>query len=372
LKILSFQPLSLYRNGGASRVLRRLYKGAENSVYSIGVTETPGKLPPGEIAEIVVPTLPLHRPWMRWKIRNLFIWLRQKVFKFNTMRQIQKAAQGVDYDTIHMIHHGPYAMALCKDELLSGKQLWVSFHDHYLTTNTNFTDTQYLWNKAHRRLVISTELGQEYQRLFNYQNYEIITDGVLPGEFSSPRKINKEKPVIIYFSGLLHLGYYSLFRVLADALDIISMQGIEFKLVMRGTQQLDFLKNRNYKVEYRINFISDEAIKQEMDIATILYLPIKFNNPEFYLYSLSTKMVGYLASPGSILYHGPADSAAYKMLDEANAAICCTTLTVDDMVIAINELINNKSEVSEHAKKLAYEKFNFDTIREIFWQTKIN
>ena len=139
------------------------------------------------------------------------------------------------------------------------------------------------------------------------------------------------------------------------------------RLVLRGTQQLSFVENRAFITEYRTSFISDEAIKAEMDEAAIFYLPIKFSPPEFYLYSLSTKMVSYLGSPGAILYHGPANSAAGKMLDIANAAVSCNTLNVNDMVNAISALVQNTS-VSANAGKLAAEQFDMEAIRKQFWK----
>ncbi len=40
---------------------------------------------------------------------------------------------------------------------------------------------------------------------------------------------------------------------------------------------------------------------------------------KFARYSLSTKMVTYAGSGVPILYHGPADSAAYELLNKNNA-----------------------------------------------------
>src|SRR5690606_34277474 len=101
----------------------------------------------------------------------------------------------------------------------------------------------------------------------------------------------------------------------ANALDKLSDTNMKFRLVLRGTQKLSFLKDRMFTVEYRQTFVSDDEIKSEIDRADILYLPIKFNSPNFYLYSLSTKMIGYLGASGAIFYHGPSDSAANKLLE---------------------------------------------------------
>lgn len=367
IKLLSVQPVSIYRNGGASRLLRRLYAGYEHDVVSIGISENTLRVLKGDIPELIIKARPVHRSWMRWKMRNLVIWLREKALRNYTIAKIQKAAAVVNYDVIHLICHGPYTMAVYRDNLLTGKQLWTSYHDHFAAAGTSFQDTKLLWTNSARRLVISEQMGQEYCRLFGDQNFEKITDGVLAAELSEPVPANVGKPLTIYFSGLLHIEYYPLFEVLADALDRLSINGRSFTLQMRGTQTLDFLSNRKFGVEYLSDFITDSAIKKEMDAASILYLPIKFNDADFYLYSLSTKMVGYLSASGTILYHGPADSAANILLSDAKAAISCTTLQKEDMVNAIESLLVN-NQASANAKELARQQFDMNTIRKQFWQ----
>ncbi|MBD1393303.1 glycosyltransferase [Mucilaginibacter glaciei] len=368
VKILSIQPVSLYRNGGASRLLRRLYSGYESRIQSIGVSDNTGELLQGNMPETIIKARPLQRTWMRWKARNLVIWLREKVICKYTMHRIRKAASKADCQVIHTISHGPYTMAAYHPSILKGKQLWVSFHDHFIPAGTSFNNTQLLWANANRRLVISQQMGDEYNRLFGTQHYELITDGVLANELSAPRAMDNVKLVTIYFSGLLHNEYYPLFEILANALDVLANKGIVCELLLRGTQKLGFLKKRKFTTHYLTGFVSDEMIKQEMDAASILYLPIKFNDPEFYLYSLSTKMVGYLGAPGCILYHGPADSAAGTMLRDANAAVSCTSLNTGDLVGKITELIADRGAVSANAKLLARNRFDMITIKKQFWQ----
>jgi len=92
--------------------------------------------------------------------------------------------------------------------------------------------------------------------------------------------------------------------------------------------------------------------------------------PDFYLYSLSTKMIGYLGASGTMLYHGPGDSAACNLLRKGQAAACCISLVTDDMVKVILQLINDRNEYSANAKKVAYTEFNFDTIQKRFWRLK--
>jgi hypothetical protein len=367
MKILSYQSFSLYANGGGNRILRRLYQGHEADVVSLAIEAGYYKPVTGAITENIIPAIPLRRPWMKWRSRDIATWIREKPLKQYTINRIRQEARAIDCDVIHIMSCGPWSTALCNEEALAHKELWISVHDHFSTTQCPFRDASLLWNRADRRLVISPELGNEYQRLFGQLPYELITDGVLENEISAPA-VNLQEPFIIYFAGLLHIEYIPLFRILADALDILSKKGLSFKLVFRGTQQLPFLKGRAFETIYLPVSLDNGVLKKDLDAASILYLPIKFVDPDFYRYSLSTKMVGYLGASGSILYHGPYDSAAGRLLRESHSAVSCTSLYVEEMVTSLLHLINEKNIISSNAKELARNRFRLEGIQERFWQ----
>jgi hypothetical protein len=369
MKLLSYSPFSVFENGGGSRIFRRLYQNNEDKVQSFFVKHFNGEPVSGNIPETYVSVFPLLKPWMKWYLRRWAMNLQTGTFKSGTIKRIRKAVSRIECDVIHVANHGPFSAALCDDIERSGKPLWVSFHDHFATTGGFVEDTGRLWKLANRRLVISEQLGNEYSRLFGKQSFEIITDGVLKDELSLPAPISR-KSITVYFAGLLHFDYLPLFKVLADALTMIAKQGIDVKLVLRGTLKVDFLANRNFEVEYRPVTLNNAELKKELDEASILYLPIKFSIPEFYLYSLSTKMVGYLAAPGTILYHGPGDSAACRLLTDTDSAVSCHTLEVNDLVNAIQTIVNSKeNSYSINAKQVVKERFILENIRRRFWQT---
>ena len=199
MKLLSFQPFALYENGGGNRILRRLYNNKESQVTSLAVVGFSSKPQTGSINEIIITAKPATQRWMRWYLRDVIIWLRESVFKFWTINRIRKAAKNLAYDVLHVVNHGPFSAALCTDFFCNGKQLWVSFHDHFSTTYSNFYDAEKLWNAADRRLVISKELGTQYQKLFGNKPYVTITDGVKESELSEPSTV-KQAPVVIYFA----------------------------------------------------------------------------------------------------------------------------------------------------------------------------
>ncbi|PKV75523.1 hypothetical protein BD749_0465 [Pontibacter ramchanderi] len=366
MKLLSYQPFSLYSNSGGSRILRRLYQGYESQVNSLVLEANYWTAPKGLILERTVAASPQGHKYYRWYVRTCVTWLREKKFRLRNINRVQKEAANIEHDIIHVINHGPFSGALCKSRIRLKKQLWVSFHDHFSTTGSTQDDARELWKQADRRLVISNALGVEYSRLFGYRNFEIITDGVKKEELSIVNpELNDE--LVIYFAGLLHLEYLPLFKALAEALDLLVRQGLKIKLVLRGTQQVSFLKNRLFAVEYKSVSFDEKELKEELDAAAILYLPIKFSPSEFSLYSLSTKMVGYLSSSGAILYHGPENGAACLLLQETGSAECCTSLNVQDLTKAILSLINHRQVLSENAKHLAERQFNILDIQKRFW-----
>lgn len=369
IKLLSLQPGSLYENGGAGRVLRRLYVGHEKDVTTLYAKAVAGPIRNGSIREVAVPAFPFHRSWMRWHLRTFVAFLREKVFYKYNAKRIVRAASFIDCNVIHIINHGPYSSVLCNQQF-TGKALWVSFHDHFSTVGS-FDGTNELWQQADRRLMISDELGLEYQRLFGKKEYELITDGVLEAEISAPKTM-RHSPIRIYFAGLLHNDYHPLFEALADAIELLNKDKISCELILRGTQELAFLSNRSFKTQYLKNFVSDEDIKREMDDADILYLPMKFNLSDFYLYSLSTKMVSYLGASGSILYHGPEDSAACNLLKSYKASENCSSCDAVELKATIISLLDKHLLISTNAKKLAREKFDLLNLQGQFWNQIIH
>jgi hypothetical protein len=366
-QLIIFQPHSIYGNGGSSRIFRRIVEGKESEVFSIGINTSKYSSNSSHraIDEVIIPLFPLQRKWMRWYMRTLVIYLRKNIFIYFANFKIKYLLSEIKFDVLHILDQDKiFPIEILKKN--TNIKLWVSFHDHFNAVLGNSERTAFLWNYASRRLVISEAMGKEYSRLFGYNTYEIITDGLYTDEISVPKSINYRNEIIIYFAGLLHIDYYDLFRVLSEALDKLSTT-LKFKLILRGTQYLNFLDGKKFRVEYLPMTLDNIQLKKELDEAQILYLPIKFTRPDFYLYSLSTKMVGYLGASGTILYHGPDNSAACNLLKSFNASINCVTLKVDDMVDSLNLILKQELEISRNAKSLALQKFNLPEIQKQFW-----
>lgn len=321
----------------------------------------------GDIEENIIFLKPYSLNWMPSKLKKWLAWLRSHTFRSGCEKSIRKGAAKIPFDVLHLVDHGTFSSVLCDSSFLAGRPLWVSFHDHFLTTGSSFDNTNRLWNNASRRLVISKEMGNEYNRLFGDKSFEIITDGVFINEISEPIT-ERPSTVTIYFAGGLHRPILPMLEALANSLDILSKEGLKFKLILRGTPFVDFLEQRSFEVDYRPFTTNTDELKKELDAATILYLPIKFEPANFYLYSMSTKMVGYLGASGSILYHGPDDSAAINLLNEYKAAAGCYTLNTEDLLESIHKILDADCKVSYKAKILAKSHFDFQKIKERFWQ----
>jgi hypothetical protein len=119
-------------------------------------------------------------------------------------------------------------------------------------------------------------------------------------------------------------------------------------------------------------FANEAQVKQDMENADLLYLPIPFGqaHEQFARYSLSTKMVTYAGSGVPILYHGPPSSAAYELLQANDAAIFLTTLVPREIASALSSLTpETRAKVARNGLALAARKFMLADQTRKFWGT---
>jgi hypothetical protein len=364
-KLLTSQPFSVNSSGGGARILRRLLEPAGEQAISLVANYFPGPLQEGPLIEQSVFINPLMRPWHRSALRPFFSFVRQNFFHPFNSRKILNAAKRIDCDIVHLVAHGSLTGALLDEEYLTNRSLWVSFHDHFASVSS-FKDVERLWKRADKRFVISNLMGKHYDDTFGRRDWEVVTDGVDYSELATPKISNPLKS--IYFFGSIHIGYFQLFEVLADALDELQKKGTPLKLVLRGGHPIKPLKKRNFEIEYRPHTLGDRELKNDLQEADILYFPMKFSDPHFFKYSMSTKMIGYLAAPGAILYHGPLDSAAARLLAESDAAMLVESLNPRDLVEQIPLLKTRGPELAKNAKHLASTHFSLSENRSRFWR----
>lgn len=366
--LLSYQPFSIEGNGGGARIIRRLIDGRENMVIFISLVDSKSSALSSKYNQLEFVLYPSSKKWVRSFIRTVYNTFRNKfLFPLNAYF-IQKKILGLKFKILHVVDHGKYSDVLSKICLRNEIPIWVSFHDHFNTSGASFNKTQNLWRISTKRMVISEEMGNLYCHLFGMKDYLIITDGLKELEISSVHISKIDKTLAIYFGGLLHIDYYPLFKAFCEALNLLNQEKqLEITLILRGTQKLLFLGKLNFKIEYRDFCLDTNILKNEMEECDIFYLPIKYTSPDFYKYSLSTKMIGYLGSSGNIFYHGPSDSAAAKLLAIYNAGQICDSLNPDFILESLKKVIRSHFEYSSNAKNLARNKFLLKDKQQLFW-----
>ena len=367
-KILSFQQFSISDNGGGSRILRRVTENNKKELLFFSViTQKSYKKNNSKNKEIIWGLFPIKKRWMRWFLRDINTYLKLSFFYFFNSWVINRIAFKKDFNILHIVDQGKYSNVLLKKAIKNKIQIWVSFHDHFLS-NSSYKIVSYdLWKNANKRMVISKQLGEEYCNLFGKKPFIIVTDGVKENEIYKPKTAIDLKDIKIYFAGLLHLDYYPLFETFCNSLDyLIKEKKYGITLILRGTQKLDFLRKSLVEIEYRDFTLETEVLIKEMNESDILYLPMKYTNEYFYKFSFSTKMIGYLGASGNIFYHGPKESAAAIFLEENDCALVCDSLDTKEISVNFNEVVKN-FRYSENAKKVCTNKFSLREMQNRFW-----
>jgi hypothetical protein len=117
-------------------------------------------------------------------------------------------------------------------------------------------------------------------------------------------------------------------------------------------------------------FSNEAQVRQDMESADLLYMPIPFGEAyaKFARYSLSTKMVTYAGSGIPILYHGPADSAAYELLNKNRAAFLLTSLAPEEVARTLTGISGSAAaDVARNALALAQREFMLADQARKFW-----
>ncbi|MDQ6623165.1 MAG: hypothetical protein M3Y86_06735 [Verrucomicrobiota bacterium] len=214
------------------------------------------------------------------------------------------------------------------------------------------------WSEASARFVISQALGEEYSRRYGARDFLVVTDGLT--HLSQPRAVTRPRELRIYFMGLFHMAYERNLRALLDGLALLETQDAVAASV---TLRCEHVRPQVIAEAKRISVLpfADEAqVQRDMEEADLLYMPMPFGeeHDSFARYSLSTKMVTYAGSGVPILYHGPAASAAFHLLDRADAAIPITTLVPQEIAAALAALTSERRHrTAANALELARREF---------------
>jgi glycosyltransferase involved in cell wall biosynthesis len=372
-QILFVQPFSLGSPGGGPRILRALLGDAPFSWHSVCATAEKPKALPNE-------TYLRTRPFWRRIERSRFAAIPKATSPFFApffRRRLKQLCLRLHAGAIHVVPHAELdfvqAQAVARDLALP---FFVSVHDDLAYTagnagrrNRREAAMRSAWREASARFVISEALGREYCQRYGDAEFHVVTDGL--SEVTQPRATTASNELRIYFMGLFHMVYEPNLRALLDGIRTFEREHPSIKV--RLTCRCEHIRREvlgDSKAVTVLPFSNEAQVRQDMESADLLYMPIPFGEAyaKFARYSLSTKMVTYAGSGIPILYHGPADSAAYELLHKNRAAILLTSLVPEEAARTLTSWnAPAAADVARNALALAEREFMLaDQVRK-FW-----
>ncbi|MFL6519328.1 MAG: glycosyltransferase family 4 protein [Chthoniobacterales bacterium] len=370
-------PFGLQSPTGGSRIMRALLQNAPDRFVSIcTASDAPPQTTLGQ--EIHLPLRPYFGRIERTRFAGCVDALAS-LFAGRFTRRLEEVCRECGATSIHSIAHGGmdfYSAFLVAKKL--GIPFFLQVHDDFIFSARGIRSEaaahdalRQAWQNADARFVICRPLGEEYCRRYGNQDYMVITDGVDRIADAPRRRAGQD--LQIYFMGLFHLDYEPNLKVLLAAVAELQGEGTgKLSVVLRcGGVRPPLIKSYENFVRI-LPFASEAEVQSDMERADLLYLPLPFGKKYelFVRYSLSTKMVTYVASGIPILYHGPPDAAVHNLLKAHDAALLCTEPTPDVLAEMLRVYINNKqmgTDSARNALELARRSFNLSEIREKFW-----
>ncbi len=371
------EPFALASPGGGPRILRSLLQDAPLRVVSICTASAAPARPYRD--ERHVPIRPDFGRVERTRLTR-FIHPLTPIFSGRFRRRLKEQVTIANACALHAIAHGGLDF---HDTFLLAKEMRLPFflqvHDDVVYTGSGRVPAAKLeqalaeaWQGAAARFVISRELGLEYQRRYGDQEVLVITDGL---DEVAPAARPRTGQLRIYFMGLFHLGYEENLQAFIQALELLRPQFPE-KGDCSITLRCDYLRpalQRQSSFVRVLPFGSEADVQADLAEADALYLPLHFSKADeaFGAYSLSTKMVTYLGSGLPIVYHGPAGTAAEKMLRENGAAAFAASLDPAEIAATLRRLLQreNVAGITENALRLARRNFLRADQHQRFWNT---
>jgi len=367
------QPFGLSAPGGGPRILRALLEGEHPPVLSICTSVLPAPASLG-VEEIHLPVRPTLGRLERTRFCRQLSRLDQ-LFQPRFERELRRTIRDRQIKLLHVVPHGYDIVGIFRvtEELRLPYVLNVHDDLEYISLghplrNRMLSVLPEAWRCARSVFVISEEMGREYSERYGVRDYEVITDGVTSiAERALDRPQNSLR---VYFMGLFHFRYAANLRALLDALKKVRAIHPDWEISMTCRCGSIFGEIKKDDVPVTIlPFASEADVANDMRSADLLYQPLPFSADaiSFGKFSLSTKLVTYLGSGLPILYHGPEDTAACRLLAARHAGVTCTTLDAGKIAKQLMESIVSRQSIVANALGLARERFMLADQQRRFW-----
>jgi hypothetical protein len=375
-KLGFIQPFGLSSPGGGPKILRSLAESAPIEAVSI-VTSPAPPVPTVILPELHLPARPCFGRLERTRF-NVKLAALGSLYAPRFRDGLKSLIATYEVTALHIVAHSAECMEAIRVARETGLPYYLSVHDDLEYTmvgqphrDQTISQMPGAWKDAVHRFVISREMGEEYCKRYTRVAYDVVTDGV-DHIAALPRQRDPHR-LRVYFMGLFHNSYAPNLQCLMDAMEVLGRlrPDAELSLTLRCGVIPDTIKMPKQLSVTILPFASDEEIVQDMQTADLLYMPLQLGDKYrlFTQFSLSTKMISYLASGIPILYHGPLRScAAGHLLESSGAAICVDSLDPRLLQLALSSSVDHCRNVAEAALRLATTQFRREDSRRRFWE----
>ena len=294
------------------------------------------------------------------------------LFRTRLVQRLERLLRERGATAVHGLPHSTDFIAAREAAERVGIPFFLSVHDdlrHTLRARPDLgrvmKQVGRAWREAEHRFVISEAMGAEYDYRFGKAPWTLVSDVADPIADGPPTP-QPDRCDVYFMSSFF--PYRDNFAVLVEALDQLGRDGASPRLVLRGAGQLALELPVPITLEL-LPFASDAEIANDLDDVDLLYLPLPFDEEmrDFVRFSLSTKMVTYLASGRPILYHGPPDAAAARLLADHGAGVIVPSLERDAVVGGVREARDRAHELGANALALARSRFAPEKVVTPFW-----
>lgn len=372
MTLVSVQAFGIASPGGGPRILRALFEGAEPAVQNVCTTTSP---PPADdrFSETWLPARPAFGRLERTRAGGP-LGTFESVLARRLENRICELCRRHGATAIHSVAHSSDFWPA----LLAARRLGLPFaltvHDdprYVLRTRPDLSLVLRrlgdAWRGADHRFVIGTSIGDEYGRRYGEQPYEIVTDGLNDDEIAD-RPLGSAG-LRMYFAGLFHRAYTDNVRQFAHAVAALgSARGLPTEARLRCETLPSELDGEALDLTV-LPFAPEDVVREELRDADFAYMPLPFGESygDFFRYSVSTKMIMYLGSGKPIVYHGPAEGAAYEILAEHDAAILLHDLEPERIAERLAAGLERAHEIAANGLSLARAQFRLEDQRARFW-----